>query len=142
MKSHSKKIIRHIDLKGRDWEYNGATYHVLEVENDGTRIITDKRIFNFGTNEERDYFLASLRATEVPHASPPAKYGSNNKVSIVADTNSDDIFSKMLGELEADFYKMKEDPGYVKIAKQRANQVNTMTNMIKTKIQLERLNRR
>ena len=58
-----------------------------------------------------------------------------------ADASSDDLFAKMLGELVDDFDKMKKDPDYVSVAKQRANHVNTMNNLVKTKIALERLNR-
>lgn len=134
------KIIQYTDLKGRDWLYSGAVYHVLEVQDNGTLIFTDKRRFKFATVEERDYFLASLKPSEAPSASPPVLHRRTG-ITIIADKESDDMFEKILGELQYDFDKMKGDPSYVPIAKQRANQANTMTNMIKTKILLERLNR-
>lgn len=137
----ASKIIYHTDLPGKDWMYNGNIYHVLKTEDNGTRIVTDKRTFKFASEEERDYFLATLLPADVPEASPPAKYQNGHSVSILADKNSPDIFIKMLGELQDDFDKMKEDPSYMPVARQRANQVNAMTNLVKTKIALEKLNR-
>lgn len=137
----ASKIILHTDLQGKDWMYNNNIYHVLAVEDNGTRIVTDKRTFKFSSEEERDYFLATLLPADVPPTAPPAKYqNGSGGVSIVADKDSPDLFIKMLGELQEDFDKMKEDPSYVPVAKQRANQVNTMTNLVKTKIALEKLN--
>lgn len=137
------KAILHTDLVGKDWLYQGTAYHIIKVENNGTRIITDKRTWTFGDEEERDYWLASIEPTDPPaQTNLPAKGRAEYlPINITADINSTDIFSKMLGELEFDFNEMKTKPEYVPVAKQRANQVNTMTNLVKTRIALERLNR-
>lgn len=138
-----RKVIRHTDIAGKDFLYHGNQYHITKAEKDGMRIITDKRIFNFYSEKERDYFLAELLPTEsLPTAADPALSRNRGYGAILkADKNSDDIFIRMLGELEEDFETMKQNPEYVKVAKQRANHVNTMTNLVKTKIALEKLNR-
>lgn len=141
MRQSKSRPILHTELAGKDWLYHGNHYHVTKVEANGTKIITDKRTFTFLSEVERDYFLAELTPSESLPAAERPKTNQQHGLIIKADKESDDIFTQMLGELKADFDKMKDDPEYVKIAKQRANQVNTMTNLVKTKIQLERLNR-
>jgi hypothetical protein len=133
-----KDIILHTDLKGKDWMYHGNIYHVLEVQDNGTRIITDKRTWTFGTDDERDYFLAELLPCETPKL--PASSKQRPVIAFVADAKSEDLFAAMLGEMKADFDDIKTKPDYVKQAAQRCRQVTTMTNLVKTRIQLEKFN--
>jgi len=137
-----KDIILHTDLKGKDWMYHGNIYHVLDVKDNGTRIITDKRTWTFGTDDERDYFLAELLPCEAPTNNLPAQKRDNTTIAFEANSKSEDLFSQMLGELKEDFDAIKSKPDYAKQAAQRCRQVSAMTNLVKTRIQLEKFNQR
>jgi hypothetical protein len=141
MKKSKKDLILHTDLKGKDWMYNSNIYHILDVLDNGTRIIATNRKWTFGTEEERDYFLAELLPCEQEPINLPAKPAKNVIVKFEADKKSEDLFSQMLGELKEDFDKLKTDRDYMVQASQRCRTVSTMTNLVKTRIQLEKFNR-
>ncbi len=131
-----KEIILHTDLKGRDWMYHSILYHVLDVKDNGTHIVTDKRTWKFASQEERDYFLAELLPTE-DLSNLPAK----NVIEFKGEKGSENLFLAMLGELKDDFDKMKTDEKYAKQASQRCRIVTTMTNLVKTRITLDKFNK-
>lgn len=115
------------ELVGKAWLYQGREIRVTEINGNGLHIMTERQGFKFETQEDLDYFLANIRPA--PNTVLPL---------IVADHNGENIAQRLLAGLVDDFEEMKKNPAYVPQAKQRSNQVNTIMNVLKTQVLLEK----
>lgn len=118
------------ELVGKSWLYEGNIYDVKEINGKGLHIIAEPSGIRFNTEDDLNYFLSKVK---------PA--GSIRTPMIVADANGHNVVDKLLAGLLDDFDKMGKDKEYVHQAKQRSNHVNTMMNVIKTQVMLEKHNK-
>lgn len=137
MIGESKKIAELDKMLGKSWMYKTKVYNFLNyrAENDKTTLCTKEKWFDFGAGDELMNFIS--QCLPVAEGSVMPSFAPSDSLGLAkANINSDNILSKLRGELLDSIEKVKNDPKYVNQAKQIVNITNAVVNTAKLELQV------
>lgn len=120
-----KESIAYEVYEGKSFLHKGKIVTINHVNTKALHIETaDNGGFRFEELDDLNHFIRELKPV------------NENTAVVMVDTKGDDVMSKLLGGLMADFERLEKEPEFVGQAKQRSNQVNTIINLTKLKLEM------
>ena len=128
-----------VAMIGQSYKYRGEVINIIDVKDiDGitTEVVTNKKDYQF-TIGELSRFVENCAPTGAVPAAIPQKPTQLSPVDQQVNAMAN-LVSEMTEVLHHDIKKVGDDPGYIAQAKQRGNNVNSLINLMKVGISLQK----